>query len=61
MLRGLEECGDGLFRPGPEVWEERADSLVDVRTQWVGARAGRAGGWRLRTLASRILETELTG
>ncbi|GBF97022.1 hypothetical protein Rsub_09495 [Raphidocelis subcapitata] len=60
VLRGLEEGPDGLFRPGPEYWEERADSLVDVRTQWVGARGGRPGGWRLRTLATRILETELT-
>ncbi|KAI8471646.1 MAG: JmjC domain, hydroxylase-domain-containing protein [Monoraphidium minutum] len=54
-----ESAGDGLFRAAPEAWEERAEALVDVRTQWVPAHGGRAAGWRLLTLRSRILETDL--
>jgi hypothetical protein len=58
-MRELQEGDDGLFRPGPDTWEERPEALVGVRTQWVPRRGARAGGWRLLTLRSRILETEL--
>lgn len=58
-MRWLKESADGLFRPSQETWEEKADALVDVRTQWVRGGAGRAGGWRLLTLRSRILDTQL--
>jgi hypothetical protein len=59
-MRWLRESADGIFRASAETFEERADALVDVRTQWVPPRAGgKAGGWRLLTLRSRILDTEL--
>ena len=66
-MRWLREGKDGVFRPAKETWQERADALVDVRTQWVGAKASAggsgngniSGGWKLLTLRSRILDTEL--
>jgi len=58
-MRWLKESADGLFRPTAETWEEKADALVDVRTQWVAGAGGEEGGWKLLTLRSRILETEL--
>lgn len=60
-MRWLKEGPDGLFRPSDETWEEKADALVDVRTQWVRPAAGGHGGWRLLTLRSRVLDTELVG
>mmetsp|Transcript_19607 Transcript_19607/g.54505 ORF Transcript_19607/g.54505 Transcript_19607/m.54505 type:complete len:625 (-) Transcript_19607:134-2008(-) len=58
-LLWLKECSDGLFRPSNTVWQERADSLVKVRSQFI--RGGRHGsnGYKLLTLRSRILSTEL--
>jgi hypothetical protein len=60
-MRWLREDKDGLFRPSNEVWEEASAALVPVRTQWMPASGGSPGGWRLLTLRSRILETELVG
>ncbi|GBF87753.1 jumonji domain-containing protein [Raphidocelis subcapitata] len=57
-LRWLKESSDGLFRPSAETWEEKAEALVSVRTQWVTPPDGGPGGWRLLTLRSRILDTE---
>ena len=58
-LLWLKEGKDGLFRPSKEVWQEREDSLVKVRSQFI--RGGRHGsnGYKLLTLRSRILATEL--
>lgn len=80
VLRWLKEDPDGLYRPVPTYWEERPDSLVTVRTQFLpeGLRksaatraaeaAGQTGqkhhlgaGWKLLTLRSRILDTEIIG
>lgn len=58
-MRWLKEGRDGLFRPSTETWEEVPGALVAVRTQWVAGRDCTPGGYRLLTLRSRILETEL--
>lgn len=58
-MRWLKEGRDGLFRPSTETWEEVPGALVSVRTQWVAGKDGTAGGYRLLTLRSRIMETEL--
>jgi hypothetical protein len=54
---------DGLFRldrgSETDVWEEKAGALVPVRTQWLPPRGSRPGGFKLLTLRSRILDTEL--
>jgi hypothetical protein len=59
LLRWLEEDSDGLFRLAPGVYEEKKAALVKVRTQWIPRQAGREGGYKLLTLRSRILNTEL--
>lgn len=59
MLRWLKEGRDGLFRPSQDTWEEPASTLVGVRTQWVAGGGGAGGGYRLLTLRSRILDTQL--
>jgi succinyl-CoA synthetase beta subunit len=58
-MRWLKEGKDGLFRPSSDTWEEVPGALVGVRTQWVAGGRGKAGGYRLLTLRSRILDTEL--
>lgn len=58
-MRWLKEGRDGLFRPSSETWEEVPGALVAVRTQWVASKAAAGGGFRLLTMRSRILETEL--
>ena len=35
VLRWMREGSDGLYRPAPTYWEERADALVAVRTQFL--------------------------
>jgi hypothetical protein len=59
VMRWLKEGRDGLFRPSSDTWEEAAGALVGVRTQWVPGSNGTPGGYRLLTLRSRILDTEL--
>ncbi|KAF6261711.1 JmjC domain, hydroxylase-domain-containing protein [Scenedesmus sp. NREL 46B-D3] len=59
VMRWLKEGRDGLFRPSSDTWEEAAGALVGVRTQWVPGSNGKPGGYRLLTLRSRILDTEL--
>lgn len=59
VMRWLKEGKDGLFRPSADTWEEAPGALVRVRTQWVAGANGRPGGYRLLTLRSRIIETEL--
>lgn len=54
-LLWLKEGSDGLFRPTNIVWQERRDSLVKVRSQFNKAE----GAYKLMTLRSRILDTEL--
>ncbi len=59
--RWLKECKDGLYRPAPMYFEEQPGSLVAVRTQFLGGKAAPGGGdaYKLLTLRSRILDTEL--
>jgi hypothetical protein len=46
--------------PWPQVWEDREGALINVHTEWVaGPTKGQAGGFRLLTLRSRILEVDL--
>jgi hypothetical protein len=59
IMRWLKEGKDGLFRPSADTWEEPASCLLGVRTQWVAGRNGGPGGYRLLTLRSRILATQL--
>ena len=59
LLRWLEEEADGLFRLAPGVYEEKRAALLPVRTQWMAAQGRRKGGYKLLTLRSRILTTEL--
>ena len=59
LLRWLEEELDGLFRLAPGVYEEKRAALLPVRTQWMHAQGRRKGGFKLLTLRSRILNTEL--
>lgn len=59
VMRWLKEGKDGLFRASTDTWEEPASTLVGVRTQWVAGRHGKPGGYRLLTLRSRILDTQL--
>mmetsp|Transcript_18452 Transcript_18452/g.39647 ORF Transcript_18452/g.39647 Transcript_18452/m.39647 type:complete len:650 (+) Transcript_18452:443-2392(+) len=63
VLRWLKEGKDGIFRPTPTYWEEQPGSLISVRTQCMEekgrARSSSPGGWKLLTLKSRILDTEL--
>jgi len=59
VMRWLKEGKDGLFRPSSDTWEEVPGALVGVRTQWVAGARGKTGGYRLLTLRSRILDTEL--
>ena len=59
LLRWLEEESDGLFRMAPGVYEEKKAALMKVRTQWIPRQGGRDGGYKLLTLRSRILSTEL--
>lgn len=61
VMRALREGRDGLFRPCTDEWEEVPSALVGVRTQWVPPRDGRQGGYKLLTLRSRILDTDLIG
>jgi hypothetical protein len=59
VMRWLKEEKDGLFRPSSSTWEEAKGALVPVRTQWVRGSTKKPGGYRLLTLRSRILDTEL--
>lgn len=59
IMRWLKEGKDGLFRPSADTWEEPASCLLGVRTQWVAGRNEGPGGYRLLTLRSRILATQL--
>lgn len=59
IMRWLKEGKDGLFRPSADTWEEPASCLLGVRTQWVPGKNGKPGGYRLLTLRSRILDTQL--
>ncbi|GAX79223.1 hypothetical protein CEUSTIGMA_g6663.t1 [Chlamydomonas eustigma] len=75
VLRWLQESSDGLYRPVPTYWEEPPEALVPVRTQYLpdgklgtaSASAGKAASsssgpaWKLLTLKSRLLDTELIG
>ncbi|CAD7698279.1 unnamed protein product [Ostreobium quekettii] len=59
-VQWLQEGKDGLFRPQTHSrWDERADALVAVRTQWVTGRPRCPGGYKLLTLRKRILDTEI--
>lgn len=59
IMRWLKEGKDGLFRASTDTWEEPASCLLGVRTQWVPGKNGKPGGYRLLTLRSRILDTQL--
>jgi hypothetical protein len=59
VMRWLKEGKDGLFRASTDTWEEPASCLLGVRTQWVPGKSGKLGGYRLLTLRSRILDTQL--
>jgi hypothetical protein len=58
LLQYLREGRDGLYRPSSEVTEELRSSLVPIRTQILDPGA-RKPGFKLLTLRSRILGTEL--
>ena len=73
VLRWMREGSDGLYRPAPTYWEERADALVAVRTQFLPDGTLRSSalpsepatlsstpeaGWKLLTLKSKLLDTE---
>jgi hypothetical protein len=60
VLQRLDEGKDGVWRSSGEVYEERADALVAVRCQFIAAaQSGKAPGFKLLTLRSKILDTEL--
>jgi hypothetical protein len=59
-LQALKQGKDGLYRPSSDVFEERRSSLVTIRTQLVDPGC-RKPGFKLLTLRSRILGTELVG
>ena len=59
LLRWLEEEADGLFRLAPGLYEEKRAAMLPVRTQWIPPPGRRKGGFKLLTLRSRILNTEL--
>ena len=54
----LREGRDGLYRPSSDVSEEQRSSLVPIRTQVLDPGA-RKPGFKLLTLRSRIMGTEL--
>ena len=58
LLQFLREGRDGLYRPSSEVTEELRSSLVPIRTQVLDPGT-RKPGFKLLTLRSRILGTEL--
>ena len=60
MLQTLKQGRDGLYRPCSDVFEERSSSLIAIRTQLVDPTS-RKPGFKLLTLKSRILGTELVG
>lgn len=60
VLQTLKQGRDGLYRPCSDVFEERSSSLISIRTQLVDP-ASRKPGFKLLTLKSRILGTELVG
>lgn len=60
MLQTLKQGRDGLYRPCSDVFEERSSSLIAIRTQLVDPTS-RKPGFKLLTLTSRILGTELVG
>lgn len=57
-LQYLREGRDGLYRPCSSTTEEARSSLVPIRTQLVDPST-RKPGFKLLTLRSRILNTEL--
>lgn len=59
IVQWLKESRDGLFRLTTSVWEEDKNALLRIRTQWIQQSADKSGGYKLLTLRSRILETEL--
>jgi len=59
VLQWLREGRDGLFRPSADEFEEEASTLVPIRTQLLNPGANKAPGFKLLTLRSRILDTEL--
>jgi hypothetical protein len=58
MLQYLREGRDGLFRPSSDVREELRSSLIPIRTQVLDPGM-RKPGFKLLTLRSRILGTQL--
>jgi hypothetical protein len=58
VLQYLREGRDGLYRPCSEVTEELRSSLLPIRTQVLDP-GSRKPGFKLLTLRSRILGTEL--
>eukprot|EP01025_Chloroclados_australasicus_P016973 TRINITY_DN18667_c0_g1_i1.p2 TRINITY_DN18667_c0_g1~~TRINITY_DN18667_c0_g1_i1.p2 ORF type:complete len:274 (-),score=44.41 TRINITY_DN18667_c0_g1_i1:213-1034(-) len=57
-LQCLRQGKDGLYRPRTEVFEELRSALVPIRTQLLDPGT-RKPGFKLLTLRSRILNTEL--
>eukprot|EP00955_Chlamydomonas_euryale_P047780 353794-Chlamydomonas_euryale.AAC.3 len=60
----LREGPDGLYRAVPTYWEERPEALISIRTQYLAdgprnAKVALGAGWKLLTLKSKILDTEL--
>lgn len=60
VLQTLKVGRDGLYRPCSDIFEERSSSLIAIRTQLVDPTS-RKPGFKLLTLKSRILGTELVG
>lgn len=58
-LRWLREGRDGLFRPSHDEFEEPESALVPIRTQLMDPGPHKPPGYKLLTLRSRILNTEL--
>jgi hypothetical protein len=64
VRRWLKEGGDGLYRATPTYWEEKPEALISIRVQYLpdglrNAKEQLGPGWKLLTLKSKILDTEL--